>query len=119
MEDEQISIENFRNELDEAVIGRGWIYFNNGWVHEPRELMPGYFETVVDEVNTHAVSYTLNEDGTFTDIFCTCDDKQHDICRHAAAMLIWHEAKKLKAEKEITWDEVEQESISGKQKSRT
>jgi uncharacterized Zn finger protein len=119
MENEQISIDNFRNELDEDVIGRGWIYFNNGWVNEPRELMPGYFEIVVSEVNPHAVSYSLNEDGTFTDIFCTCDDKQHSVCRHAAAMLIWHEAKKLNEEKEVTWEDIEQGSIPQKQKSKT
>lgn len=108
MEDEEkLTLENFRNELDEAVIGRGWIYYNNGWVKEPRELMPGYFESVVNEVNTHAVCYTLNEDGSFTDIFCTCDDKLHDVCRHMAAVLIRYEAIKLAEEQTPGWDEIE------------
>ena len=105
--EEPITIENFRNELDEAVIGRGWIYFNNGWVKEPREIMPGYFECRVEEVNPHAVSYTINEDGTFTDIFCTCDDKAHEVCRHMAAVLIMYEAKKAAEEKPVTWEDIE------------
>jgi hypothetical protein len=36
-----ITIHNFRNELDESVLERGWIYFNNNWVKVPREVMPG------------------------------------------------------------------------------
>lgn len=108
--EEKLTLDNFRNELDEAVIGRGWIYFNNGWVKTPRELMPGYFECVVQEVNAHAVSYTINEDGTFTDIFCTCDDKAHVVCRHMAAVLIRYEAEKIASEKEIGWEEMEKGS---------
>ena len=95
---EKISLENFRNELDEKVLEWGWIYFNNGWVKMPREMMPGYFEVVVEEVNPQAVSFSKNEDGTFTDFFCTCGDKEHEVCRHGAAVLFHYEIEYFKTE---------------------
>jgi hypothetical protein len=106
-----LTIHNFRNELDESVLERGWIYFNNSWVKAPREVMPGYFETVVEEVNPHAVSFSLDEDGTFTDIFCTCGDKQHEVCRHMAAVIFTYEKKYLEENKPLEWERLEEDSL--------
>ncbi|HLG04010.1 MAG TPA: SWIM zinc finger family protein [Bacteroidia bacterium] len=83
----ELTLASFRNELDEAVLERGWLYFSNGWVSRPREILPHYYECVVEEVNPHAVSFSRNPDGTFTDIFCTCGDRLHSACRHMAAVL--------------------------------
>jgi uncharacterized Zn finger protein len=108
--EEQLTIHNFRNELDETVLERGWIYFNNGWVKIPREIMPGYFEVVVEEVNPHAVSFSLDDDGIFTDVFCTCGDKTHEICKHMAAVLFVYE-KKYQDENQLTgWEKIETEN---------
>ncbi len=106
-----ITITNFRNELDETVLERGWIYFNNGWVKEAREVMPGYFEAVVDEVNPHAVSFSLDEEGIYTDLFCTCGDKTHRVCRHIAAVIFGYEKKYLEENKPMEWERLEEDSL--------
>ncbi len=106
-----LTITNFRNELDESVLERAWIYFNNGWVKEAREVMPGYFEAVVDEVNPHAVSFSLEEEGTFTDLFCTCGDKKYRVCRHAAAVIFVYEKKHLEENKPMEWERLEEDSL--------
>jgi uncharacterized Zn finger protein len=107
-EQEKITVLNFRNELDESVIARGWMYFSNGWVKKPREIMPGYFEAVVEEVNPHAVSFSYNpEDESFTDFFCTCGEKKHSVCRHAAAVICYYEKEYQLLNKPLTWDELE------------
>jgi hypothetical protein len=85
-----VTVRNFRNELDETVLERGWYYFNNGWVKPPKEIMPGYFESVVEEVNPHAVAFSMDENAVVSDVFCTCGDPNHDMCRHMAAVLFWY-----------------------------
>lgn len=70
----KLTLENFRNEMDEKVLERGWFYFSKGWVRSPKEIMPGYFECVVHEVVPHAVSYSLSADDEITDVFCTCGE---------------------------------------------
>ncbi|MEO5643837.1 MAG: hypothetical protein ABIQ40_00950 [Bacteroidia bacterium] len=107
---EILTISNFRNELDESVLERGWLYFNNGWVKTSREVMPRYFEALVEEVNPHAVSFSLNEDGTFTDIFCTCGDKIHKVCRHMAAVIFTYEKKNTDENTPADWERIEEDS---------
>ncbi|HEU4717009.1 MAG TPA: SWIM zinc finger family protein [Bacteroidia bacterium] len=107
MEKVVLSLENFRNEVDEEIIQRGYIYFRNGWVKTPREVMPGYFEYVVHEVNPHAVSFTHNSDGTFTDIFCTCGDRAHLACRHMAAVLVKMEEEWTESQRTPEWEDLE------------
>jgi|GEM_PF-1207621 len=85
-----ITIFNFRTELDEMALERGWYYFQSGWVKTPREVMPGFFEAVVEEVNPQAVSFSRDDNERFADVFCTCGDKL-DFCRHMAAVLFWIE----------------------------
>ena len=91
MNDVPLTLENFRDEVDEVILERGWFYFQKGWVKSPKEIMPGYFEAVVNEVSSYAVSYSIDENGTFTDDFCTCGDQRHQMCRHKAAVLYWLE----------------------------
>lgn len=74
MSEEKLSLENFRNEMDERALERGWFYFSKGWVSAPKEVLPGFYECVVNEVNPHAVSFSQNDDGQFDDVFCTCGD---------------------------------------------
>ena len=111
MSEEKLTLSNFRDELDESVLERGWIYFNNGWVNEFREVMPEYFEAVVEEVNPHAVSWSLNEEGAFTDIFCTCGDKKHNICRHMAAVLFVYEKQAAEKNAPGSWERIEEDSL--------
>lgn len=113
-ENEQLTLANFRNELDEEVLERGWYYFSSGWVSEPREVLPGFFEVSVNEVNPHAVSFTFEEE-TFTDIFCTCQDREHQVCKHMAAALCFFEAEQEKQQKPIDWDGLEQEDLRRRQ----
>lgn len=84
MDEVKLTLENFRNELDEKVLERGWFYFSKGWVRPPKEMMPGYYECVVKEVVPHAVSYSLSEDDGISDVFCTCGELW---CRHLAAAI--------------------------------
>ncbi len=100
MTSEAVTLENFRNELDESILERGWFYFQKGWVKSPREVMPGYFEAVVNEVSPYAVSYSIDEKGIFSDDFCTCGDERNFMCRHKAAVLYWLESVAQQSKKE-------------------
>jgi uncharacterized Zn finger protein len=91
MSDEKLTLENFRNEMDERALERGWFYFSKGWVHAPKEVLPGFFESVVNEVNPHAVSYSIDEMDHVDDVFCTCGDSLAPWCRHLAAVLFYIE----------------------------
>jgi hypothetical protein len=90
--DEPLTLANFRTEMSEAALWRGYMYNKNGWVKGPRELLPDYFEYTVHEVNTHAVTFSRDDD-TFTDLFCTCDPDNILNCRHLAAVLFFIEAE--------------------------
>ena len=87
MNDLSITLTNFRDEIDERNLERGWFYFQKGWVRKPKEILPGYFEAIVQEVSAYAVSWSMEEDGVFADDFCTCNENQSAICRHKAAVL--------------------------------
>lgn len=86
-----ITLDNFKEELDENILERGWFYFKKGWVNKPKEIMPGYFESRVNEVSSYAVSFSLDKVATFTDDFCTCGEERTLMCRHKAAVLFWLE----------------------------
>lgn len=107
---ESLTLDNFRNELEEVVLERGWFYYNSGWVKAPREVLPGFFEVRVEEVNPHAVSFTY-EDEMFTDVFCTCEDRLHEVCRHMAAALFYFEAERNMQSKPVDWEQLEQEDL--------
>lgn len=90
----EITTSNFRDELDEDILERGWFYFKKGWVRNPKEIMPGFFEMQVDEVSSYAVSYSIDSNGIFSDDFCTCGDARNFMCRHKAAVLFYLEDAK-------------------------
>lgn len=92
MDDVKLTVENFRNEMDEKVLERGWFYFSKGWVKARKEILPGFFESVVNEVVPHAISYSIDENDFVDDVFCTCDDSHAPWCRHLAAVLFKLEA---------------------------
>ena len=86
--------------MDERALERGWFYFSKGWVQKPKEVLPGFYECVVNEVNPHAVSYSIEENDEVNDVFCTCGassglsnspkertDEATSWCRHLAAVL--------------------------------
>ena len=109
--EKKLTLENFRNELDESVLERGWIYFLNNWVKPIREIMPGFYEAIVEEVNPHAVSFSENADESFNNIFCTCGDKNHKVCRHMAAIIFVLEKKYMEENKAGSWERIEEDSI--------
>lgn len=75
--------------MDEKVLERGWFYFSKGWVRKPTQVLPGFYECVVTEVNPHAISYSIEENEEVNDVFCTCGDEPW--CRHLAATLYYIE----------------------------
>lgn len=87
MNDTPITLGNFRDEIEERNLERGWFYFQKGWVRKPKEILPGYFEAIVQEVSAYAVSWSMDDEGTFSDDFCTCNENQSSVCRHKAAVL--------------------------------
>jgi uncharacterized Zn finger protein len=93
LSDVKLTLENFRNEMDEKVLERGWFYFSKGWIQNPKEVLPGFFESVVNEVVPHAISYSIDENDEVSDVFCTCGDKPW--CRHLAAVLYKLEAANI------------------------
>lgn len=94
MSEEKLSLENFRNEIDERALERGWFYFSKGWVSAPKEVLPGFYECVVNEVNPHAVSYSLDENDVIDDVFCTCGDALAPWCRHLAGAIYYIEEER-------------------------
>ena len=90
---EQLTLQNFRDELDEKALERGWFYFSKGWVKPPKEILPEYFENIINEVTPHAISYSIDEEDAINDVFCTCGEGPS--CRHLAALLY-----KLEADRE-------------------
>lgn len=82
--------------MDERALERGWFYFSKGWALVPKEVLPGFYECIVNEVNPHAVSYSLDENDFVDDVFCTCGDQLAPWCRHlAAALYLIEDARKL------------------------
>lgn len=75
--------------MDEKVLERGWFYFSKGWVRKPTEVLPGFYECVITEVNPHAISYSIEASDEVNDVFCTCGDEPW--CRHLAATLFFIE----------------------------
>lgn len=86
-----LSLDNFRNEMDEKVLERGWFYYSKGWVQSSKEVLPGFYESIVNEVVPHAISYSISEYDEVDDVFCTCGDPTA-WCRHLAAVLFRIEA---------------------------
>lgn len=93
----KIDFANFRDEIEERNLERGWFYFQKGWVKKPKEILPGYFESVVQEVAAYAVSWSMDDDEAFTDDFCTCNENQSTLCRHKAAVLFHIENERQNA----------------------
>lgn len=79
-----LSLDNFRNILDEQSLEWGYLYFKNGWIAREKELLPGLYTVVVNEPNPQEVSYRKNGEA-LADLFCTCGQKD-TICRHIAAV---------------------------------
>jgi uncharacterized Zn finger protein len=75
--------------MDEKALERGWFYFRKGWVQKPKEVLPGFYECVITEVNPHAVSYSIEENDQVKDVFCTCGEERW--CRHLSAVLYFME----------------------------
>ena len=80
--------------MDEKVLERGWFYYSKGWVQSPKEVLPGFYESVINEVVPHAVSYSISENDEVDDVFCTCGDATLPWCRHLAAVLYRFEAER-------------------------
>jgi uncharacterized Zn finger protein len=86
-----VSVLSFRNELDEKVLEWGWLYFNNGWVSVPKEILPGKYEVVIHESTPHALTFAQSWNN-ISDYFCTCGQSHRSVCRHLAALLFYLEA---------------------------
>lgn len=89
-----ITVDNFRNELEEPVLERGWHYWNQGWVSRVIRMERDFYEGVVKEANEHTVTFRW-KDGIISEPFCTCDQKQVEFCRHMAAILFELESQRL------------------------
>ncbi len=111
MPKDPITLFNFRYELDESVLERGWYYFNNAWVKNSKEVMPAHFEAIVEEVNPQAVSFSLTSQGEFSNIFCTCGDQKHKICRHMAAVIFVYEKQFIEQHRPTDWERIEEDSL--------
>lgn len=110
MSEVKLTLENFRNEMDEKALERGWFYFSKGWVSAPKEIHPEFYENIVTEVVPHAISYSIDEDDHVDDVFCTCGgvasrhsdslkertDANSPWCRHLAAVLFQIEDERRK-----------------------
>jgi uncharacterized Zn finger protein len=81
-----ITLDNFRNELNEMVLERGWHYWNQGWVLMVKQMERDFYEGRVKEVNEHTVTFRWLDD-IISEPFCTCEQKNVEFCRHMAAVL--------------------------------
>ena len=84
----QIPLDQFEQYIEEPILKRGLSYFKNGHVHEPEEISPGEYETIVEGTEDYTVQLTL-KNGIITEYFCNCPYDMGPVCKHIAALLFY------------------------------
>ncbi len=93
-----IPLNQFEQYIDETILKRGLSYFKNGHVHQPEEIGPGEYETIVEGSEDYTVQLTL-KNGTITEYVCDCPYDMGPVCKHVAAVFFYLQQDELELNK--------------------
>ena len=96
----QFPLNQFEEYIDETILKRGLQYFKEGYVHEPEEISPGNYETIVEGTEDYTVQITL-KNGIVTEYVCDCPYDMGPICKHVVAVIFYLQQDELKLNEKI------------------
>lgn len=90
----QIPLNRIDQYIDKTILKRGLTYFNNGHVHQPKEIQPSEYEAIVEGTEDYTVRLTLKDD-IITEFVCNCPYDLGPVCKHVAAVIFYFQHDKL------------------------
>lgn len=91
----EISLEDFRDQIDDVIVDRGLAYFKKGHVEFVDEMSPGKFVGMIRGTEKYRVELNI-EDGLVTNHYCPCPYDMGPVCKHIVAALFFIQQDKLK-----------------------
>ena len=82
----KIPLKEFEQNIDEAILERGYQYFKKGLVNEPEEIGHGEYEAIVEGTNQYTVQVSIKND-VITEYVCSCPYDMGPICKHVVAVI--------------------------------
>ncbi|HEY5123459.1 MAG TPA: hypothetical protein VIK14_06955 [Ignavibacteria bacterium] len=89
-----IPLNQFEEFIDETILKRGLSYFKKGYINQPEEISPGYFETIVKGTEDYTVHIRIKK-GVITDYDCNCPYDMGPVCKHIAGMIFYLQEDEL------------------------
>ena len=90
----EIPLSHFEEYIDEPILKRGLSFFKKGFVHEPAEVRPGDYETVVEGSEEYTVKLSISN-GVIIEHSCDCPYDMGPVCKHVAAVIFYLEQEEL------------------------
>jgi uncharacterized Zn finger protein len=112
----QIPLNQFEQYIDGTILKRGLQYFKKGHVHEPEEIGPGEYETIVEGTEDYTVQLTI-KNGIITEHVCDCPYDMGPVCKHVAAVLFYLQQDKLELNKKTKRAKTDQTTKPAKRKT--
>ena len=112
----QIPFNQFEQYIDETILNRGLSYFKKGHVHEPEEISPGEYETIVEGTEDYTVQLTL-KNGIITEYVCDCPYDMGPVCKHVVAVIFYLQQDELELNKKTQRAKTDQNSKPAKRKT--
>lgn len=96
-------IDDFENEIDATILGRGQAYFEEGAVVELEQVRQGLYEATVAGSDDYIVEVEIRK-GEVKVLECDCPYDYGPLCKHEVAVLyaireIWEESEAGKSSK--------------------
>ena len=80
-----MKLSNFKQEVDEVILKRGYHYFKEGHVLGKQCIHEGHYEVLVVGHENYKVNVWLDSNGTLISYHCNCPFKGGPICKHEVA----------------------------------
>lgn len=90
----EIPIRQFEQYIDEKILARGLSYYKKGYVDEPEEVSPGFYEAIVQGTENYLVQLTV-KNGVITEHVCNCPYDYGPVCKHIAAVIFYMQQEEL------------------------
>lgn len=112
----QIPLNQFGQYIDETILKRGLQYFKKGHVHEPEEISPGEYETIVEGTEDYTVQLTL-KNGVVSEYVCDCPYDFGPVCKHVTAVIFYLQQDELELSKKTKRAKTDQATKPAKRKT--
>ena len=83
-----IQLDNFEQQIDPAILKRGYEYFKKGYITDVDDLGDGDYEATVEGSETYTVRLHV-EGNEVTDYECDCPYDWGAVCKHVVAVLFY------------------------------